>query len=139
MIWPDLEPPVLQVRYASDMSNFSKTQMESCSRYRDKAFECLRALADMSDPAGRLDLLKVAHHWLRLAEHVGRRTQPTGPEAAYIAGSRRGEPTGSAATASADAASVASQVLVSTRPQSSKGGGRLQEEVGKLVHRVRAA
>jgi hypothetical protein len=110
-----------QVRYASDMSNFSETRtMEPDSRYRDKASECLRALADVSDPAGRLDLLKVAHHWLRLAELVGRRTQRTGSDA----------------TGSAGAPSAAS--LVSAQPLSSNGGRR-HEEIGKFARRVRAA
>jgi hypothetical protein len=108
MISPDSEPPVPQVRYANDMSNFSKMRaMEPCSRYRDKASECLRALAGVSDPAGRLDLLQVAQHWLRLAEHVGRRTQRTEAEARYLACSWRCGPTGSDSAAPADTASAA--------------------------------
>jgi hypothetical protein len=120
MISPDREPPMAQVRYAIDMSNLSKIRtMEPCSRYRDKASECLRALADVSDPAGRLDLLKVAHHWLRLAELVGR-TQGTGSDAAGLAG----------------APPAASPV--SAWPLSSNGS-RPHEETGKFAHRVRAA
>lgn len=123
------------------MSNLSKIRpMEpcGCSRYRDKAFECLRALADMSDPAGRLDLLQVAQHWLSLAEHVGRRTQRTGPEVPDIASSRHGGPTGCDGGASVDATSAVAQVPGPAQSLSSKGG-RPQGEAGKFAHRVRAA
>ena len=58
------------------MFNFSKIRpVEPCNRYQEKAFECLRALENVGDPAGRVDLLQIAQHWLRLAEHVARRAQ----------------------------------------------------------------
>ena len=46
------------------------------AEYRLKAYECAETADHMSDPEDRLQLLKMAEVWMRLAEHTREPEEP---------------------------------------------------------------